>query len=308
MESTQPLWAWTSNCEIAKNEDPFPLACHFPSYDFSGDIGDGYFAADWTYQFSMQDHLYGTFPMIESLPEPYETLAIEPATSSLKVADDDFYAIKNGLAVWNENDVVVDSDKQTLLLCKNGKEMEEERKGKRCREERMSGTRMLSRKTISEYFYMPITQAAKELNVGLTLLKKRCRELGIRRWPHRKLMSLQSLIKNLQELGKEEGQESEEKIRNAIEILEKEKKLLEEKPDLQLEDYTKRLRQACFKANYKKRKLMGMEMGSIDFLQRSSSFLCGHERREDDYTIIDEREEDINPLVPDAHSSFDTMF
>lgn len=56
----------------------------------------------------------------------------------------------------------------------------------------------LSREVISQYFYMPITQAAKELNVGLTLLKKRCRELGIRRWPHRKLMSLQTLITNVQ--------------------------------------------------------------------------------------------------------------
>lgn len=57
---------------------------------------------------------------------------------------------------------------------------------------------LLSRETISQYFYMPITQAAKELNVGLTLLKKRCRELGIQRWPHRKLMSLQTLINNVQ--------------------------------------------------------------------------------------------------------------
>lgn len=56
----------------------------------------------------------------------------------------------------------------------------------------------LSRKIISQYFYMPITQAARELNVGLTHLKKRCRELGFRRWPHRKLMSLQTLINNLQ--------------------------------------------------------------------------------------------------------------
>lgn len=61
-----------------------------------------------------------------------------------------------------------------------------------------SSFKKLSRKTISSYFYMPITQAAKELNVGLTLLKKRCRELGIRRWPHRKLMSLETLIKNVQ--------------------------------------------------------------------------------------------------------------
>ena len=36
---------------------------------------------------------------------------------------------------------------------------------------------------------MPITQAAKEIDVGLAPLKKRCRERGIRRWPHRKLMN-----------------------------------------------------------------------------------------------------------------------
>ena len=57
---------------------------------------------------------------------------------------------------------------------------------------------MLSREVLSQYYYMPITQAAKELNIGLTLLKKRCRELGISRWPHRKLMSLQTLIQNVQ--------------------------------------------------------------------------------------------------------------
>ena len=61
-----------------------------------------------------------------------------------------------------------------------------------------------------------------------------------------------------QELAKEEGEESEAKLKEAIEILEGERKLLEEIPDAQLEDNTKRLRQACFKANYKKRKLMGM--------------------------------------------------
>ncbi|OMO69988.1 Plant regulator RWP-RK [Corchorus capsularis] len=124
--------------------------------------------------------------------------------------------------------------------------------------QKCNGTKMLSRKVISQYFYMPITQAAKELNVGLTLLKKRCREVGIRRWPRRKLMSLQTLINNVQELQKEEGEESEIKLKEALIVLEKEKKMLEEMPDMQLEDNTKRLRQACFKANYKKRKLMTM--------------------------------------------------
>ncbi|KAI3766840.1 hypothetical protein L2E82_16915 [Cichorium intybus] len=101
---------------------------------------------------------------------------------------------------------------------------------------------MLSRETISKYFYMPITQAAKELNVGLTLLKKRCRELGIRRWPHRKLMSLQTLINNIQELSKDSGERAEEKLREAVLILERERKKMEEIPDLQLEHNTKRSR------------------------------------------------------------------
>ena len=61
---------------------------------------------------------------------------------------------------------------------------------RRCREEGCSSSKMLSKETIPQYFYMPITQAAKEPNVRLAPLKKRCRERGIRRWPHRKLMSL----------------------------------------------------------------------------------------------------------------------
>lgn len=70
-------------------------------------------------------------------------------------------------------------------------------KKRRCGEEDCSVSKTLSKETISSYFYMPITQAAKELNIGLTLLKKRCRELGIQRWPYRKLMSLQKLIHNV---------------------------------------------------------------------------------------------------------------
>ncbi|KAL9170616.1 hypothetical protein ABFS82_04G157200 [Erythranthe guttata] len=118
----------------------------------------------------------------------------------------------------------------------------------------------LTREEVCRYFYMPIAQAAKELNVGVTLLKKRCRELGIRRWPHRKLMSLQTLIKNVQKMGEEDSVEKGKLMRKAIEILEQEKRIMEEIPDMEMENKTKRLRQACFKANYKKRKL---QMGFI---------------------------------------------
>ncbi|XP_076925878.1 protein RKD1-like [Bidens hawaiensis] len=133
---------------------------------------------------------------------------------------------------------------------------------------------MLSREMISKYFYMPITKAAKELNVGLTLLKKRCRELGIRRWPHRKLMSLQTLINNVQQLGEDSSEAAKHKMMEAVMLLEKERKKMEEVPDLKLETNTKRLRQACFKANYKRRRTMGVvesPLTSMNGAQKSVS-------------------------------------
>ncbi|KAL0825791.1 hypothetical protein Bca101_049468 [Brassica carinata] len=116
----------------------------------------------------------------------------------------------------------------------------------------VSTSKALSLETISLYFYMPITQAAVELNVGLTLLKRRCRELGFTRWPHRKLMSLLALISNVKKF---EGGENAEKLKNALlEMLENQKRRIEENPDLEFDDKTKRLRQACFKATHKMKK------------------------------------------------------
>ncbi|KAI5405542.1 protein RKD4 [Lathyrus oleraceus] len=99
---------------------------------------------------------------------------------------------------------------------------------------------------IKKHFDVPITLAAKRLNIGLTLLKKRCRELKITRWPHRKLKSLTLLIDNLKEMG----------LGNEVAKLEKQKKLLEKIPGMELNEETKKLRQACFKSNYKKRRLI----------------------------------------------------
>ncbi|KAL9665721.1 hypothetical protein QQ045_000041 [Rhodiola kirilowii] len=181
-----------------------------------------------------------------------------------------------GAVVWNsqsqfqsQNVYHMHQEKQDEMIVELSDESEmkdvgavEKKKARsKAKDEQLSSPKLLTRKMISQYFYMPITQAAKELNIGLTLLKKRCRELGIRRWPHRKLMSLQTLINNVQELGKEEGEGSEEKLKMAVEVLERERKLMEELPDMQLEDKTKKLRQACFKANYKKRKMMTVNGG-----------------------------------------------
>ncbi|CAI0397459.1 unnamed protein product [Linum tenue] len=98
---------------------------------------------------------------------------------------------------------------------------------------------------IQKYFHVPITRAAKEMKVGLTVLKRRCRELNIMRWPHRKIKSLNSLIDNVKEMGM--GEETA--------MLEEHRRMIERAPDMELTDRTKRLRQACFKANYKKRRL-----------------------------------------------------
>ncbi|XP_027916083.1 protein RKD1-like [Vigna unguiculata] len=253
---SQPLMSWSSYYQIEEN--PLPFTCQF-SYSENSEV----YPPPPLHDLPIQDYPVDAVPLMEFYPSDplYETLAIEP-TPTLR-ADCDFYDIDKGLSVWKEVNAVFDSEVDILFRKKDesggslkemmvdGGNVNEEREERR----NPSNGRKLSRKTISEYFYMPITQAARELNVGLTLLKKRCRELGIRRWPHRKLMSLQTLINNVQELLKEEGPESEEKLRFAIETLENEKKLLEEMPDIELEDNTKRLRQACFKANYKKRKL-----------------------------------------------------
>ncbi|CAN1170648.1 Protein RKD4 [Linum perenne] len=105
--------------------------------------------------------------------------------------------------------------------------------------------RTLELEDMQKYFHVPITVAAKEMKVGLTVLKRRCRELKITRWPHRKIKSLKLLIKNVKEMG----------LREEMVMLEEDMMLLLRCPDMELSDRTKRLRQACFKANYKKRRL-----------------------------------------------------
>ncbi|KAI3726885.1 hypothetical protein L1987_66691 [Smallanthus sonchifolius] len=161
---------------------------------------------------------------------------------------------------------------------------------------------MLSRETISQYFYMPITQAAKELNVGLTLLKKRCRELGIRRWPHRKLMSLQTLINNVQQLGEDSSEIAKQKMKEAVMLLEKERKKMEEVPDLKLENNTKRLRQACFKANYKRRRSTGVAESpftSVTGPQKSlSSCSSTCSINPAGFEVFDDEEQEMQSVLP----------
>eukprot|EP00242_Pyramimonas_sp_CCMP2087_P012128 CAMPEP_0198211208 /NCGR_PEP_ID=MMETSP1445-20131203/22688_1 /TAXON_ID=36898 /ORGANISM="Pyramimonas sp., Strain CCMP2087" /LENGTH=334 /DNA_ID=CAMNT_0043885421 /DNA_START=140 /DNA_END=1141 /DNA_ORIENTATION=- len=50
---------------------------------------------------------------------------------------------------------------------------------------------------IAQYFHLPINTAAKELGICLTMLKKMCRQHGLKRWPHRKLKSIDKILGSL---------------------------------------------------------------------------------------------------------------
>lgn len=123
-------------------------------------------------------------------------------------------------------------------------------------------------------------------------------------------------------MGKEEGdQENDSKLKNAIELLEREKKLVEEAPDVQLDDTTKRLRQACFKANYKKRKLRTMDsdydhhhqsgLNNKKYCEISMRYSSSSQHNCDDQThdLEEDHEEDeeIKSLLSDSFSSSNNL-
>ncbi|KAB2067866.1 hypothetical protein ERO13_A09G242400v2 [Gossypium hirsutum] len=232
-------------------------------------------------EFSIQDmSFYDTAPLMNSF-------------CNADVEQNPNLTQENGF--WNELGTLFEPENQKFL-----KRLMREKKTKN-----FNNAKMLSREIISQYFYMPITKAAKELKVGLTLLKKRCRELGIRRWPHRKLRSLQTLTKNLQVLDGEEREGSEGKLTEAMEALRKEREMLEEMPNMELDDRTKRLRQACFKANYKKRKMMMMGVEEEPSRLAAEAFGSNNDgsRRNEEEEADDD--EEIKYLLSDSFSSTD---
>ncbi|KAK1283464.1 Protein RKD2 [Acorus calamus] len=209
------------------------------------DIEGSWFNSD------LQQLQISEYPLLDwpiGFEEPLVLDSIPPLPPLQDDVDDLYDMYDIGFDQWGDTEYGSDSNK-SIVVC--------DTKAKKVVAERGREEKQITFDELSRYFYMPITQAAKELNVGLTLLKKRCRELGIPRWPHRKMKSMQTLIQNVKELAKEDGL-GEAQLKNALEILEREKKLMEQTPAKQLEEKTKRLRQACFKANYKKRRLMAM--------------------------------------------------
>ncbi|CAM8947453.1 hypothetical protein QQ045_016443 [Rhodiola kirilowii] len=106
---------------------------------------------------------------------------------------------------------------------------------------------------LAQYFDLPIKEASKHLKVGLTVLKKRCREFGIPRWPHRKIKCLDGLIHTLEEEVERQLQDNTAvaiAMANKKRMLESEKGTLKRKPFMELQSETKRLRQDVYKRRF----------------------------------------------------------
>ena len=63
---------------------------------------------------------------------------------------------------------------------------------------RRGGSETLTKEELARHFHLPINDVAKSLGICVTVLKARCREFGIHRWPYRKVKKLDNLISTLE--------------------------------------------------------------------------------------------------------------
>ena len=111
----------------------------------------------------------------------------------------------------------------------------------------------ITQEELSSCFHLPSEAACRKLGIGLTVLKRQCRKFGIKRWPFRKMKSLDRLITNVQ-AGISPGDQNLMLVKS-VEELEEQKRRMEECQVLDLDENTKRLQQAYSKANHKARRM-----------------------------------------------------
>ena len=86
--------------------------------------------------------------------------------------------------------------------------------------------------SISKYFHLPLAEASGKLGICATILKKICRSYGIKRWPHRKIRSLDNMIQKYEDQIKNTDIEEEKKsIRLEIDVLREKRDLILKNPN-----------------------------------------------------------------------------
>ena len=112
----------------------------------------------------------------------------------------------------------------------------------------------LSEDAIKSVFHLPISLAAQELGVGLTVLKKYCRVYEINRWPFRKLKSLDKLVFTVSSI--DDSGSAIERSMVAQGLVDK-KNQMHLEPSIELDREIKRIRQAAYKLEHRKRRENG---------------------------------------------------
>mmetsp|Transcript_13587 Transcript_13587/g.26108 ORF Transcript_13587/g.26108 Transcript_13587/m.26108 type:complete len:309 (+) Transcript_13587:1-927(+) len=118
----------------------------------------------------------------------------------------------------------------------------------------------LTLEDIKPYFQLNIEDAAKALGVGLTMFKRKCRKVGIPRWPKRKLDSVCNLGGNLTSLSSNNDNAHDIEQRGKIQVgwqvcREMHEELLYN-PGVDFTSYFRTLRQQCFKLKYKSKRAL----------------------------------------------------
>ncbi|KAA0064525.1 protein RKD2-like isoform X1 [Cucumis melo var. makuwa] len=127
-------------------------------------------------RFMMQHYLNQMVEEYSALPEPLS----------------DFYDILCIGLDWNDDDAPLVSHPQPLSSypVKQSDSVFPFLFFKSQSEQRQRAGRMTVN-DLKEYLHLPISEAAKKMNLCLTVVKKICRRSGLRRWPYRKVKSYQ---------------------------------------------------------------------------------------------------------------------
>ena len=87
----------------------------------------------------------------------------------------------------------------------------------------------ITREELAACFHLPSEAACRQLNIGLTVLKRQCRRFGIKRWPFRKMKSLDRLINNVQQ-GVSPGDQNRALIKSVEELEAQKRKMARAAP------------------------------------------------------------------------------
>ncbi|PKI58305.1 hypothetical protein CRG98_021311 [Punica granatum] len=85
--------------------------------------------------------------------------------------------------------------------------------------EQRERTGRLTLRDLAGYFHLPVEAAARKLNLCPTVVKRICRRGGLKRWPHRKIKSIERQISKLQLMLASKNREDKLFAQNEVERL-----------------------------------------------------------------------------------------